>query len=122
MKREEGAIGIIDGLLGQPTGEEDALLDLRNALVMRENPGVCVEYYFKLRRRLSAWYRRDLEAIKGALESKIMLEIMASDERVRTCLGLGDQHQLEEYCLEQMKKTAEKFASSERINIRFCWC
>ncbi len=121
MNRTERAIEAIDRLLTKDLGVDNLLLDTRLHLVRREEPGICVANYFRLRRQLSDWHAKDLKALRGALEHGIALEVIASNERMRRCLGLGDEHEFEDYCQETMKRTALEFHDAEQIKMSFCW-
>lgn len=121
MQQVRQAIEAVDALLKSDLDAEDLLLDMRLHLMRKEEPSVCVSHYFRLKRRLSGWHARKLEALKGALESGIAIEIVAADERRRRCLGLGEQLHLEEYCKEQMKRSALEHKEVSRIQMRFCW-
>ena len=121
MNRRELAIAAIDRLLSQDLGVDDLLLDTRLHLARKEEPGICVSNYFRLRSQLSGWYEKELTELRGALEQGIALQIIAANERMQRCLGLGEVQAFDDYCQETMKRTALEFRDASKIELSFCW-
>ena len=101
----------------------DTLLDMRLALMQNGEPGHCISAYFHLKRQLSGWHLKQLHTLRDHLETRIQIEIVIHDaqERQQACLGLGDNHTLEDYCQEQMRQIALRNSKSEHIHMRFSW-
>lgn len=117
------AFTCIDSLIERLPSQADTLLDIRLALMGQGEPGQCVTAYFKLTKALSAWHQKDLIELRSLLEAKIQIEIVIeeSSQRRRACLALGNNHDLSDYCQEQMKQAALVHKKSSRIYMGFCW-
>ncbi|GAA5494617.1 hypothetical protein SAMN02745181_3104 [Rubritalea squalenifaciens DSM 18772] len=113
----------IDRLIAKVPAQADALLDIRLAMTGHGEPGQCVAAYFKLTKTLSGWHRQDLEELRSLLENRIQIEIVVeeSNHRSRSCLSLGNNHDLSLYCEEKMKMAALQNKQSNRIFMGFCW-
>lgn len=121
--RNQKFIGLIDSLIKKIPSQADLLLDMRLALSAQAEPGFWVTSYFKLSKQLSGWYRKDLDELRDLLESSIQLEIVIEEsrERSRQCLKLGANHDLQDYCEDQMKRVSLHFREATHIMMGFCW-
>ncbi|MFC4992886.1 hypothetical protein [Rubritalea tangerina] len=123
MKHSNDAIHYLDSLIQACPDQMDTLLDMRLSLMHNDEPGACVAGYFKLKRQLSAWYDSKLNTLRDHLESRIQIEIVIQEtqERRNACLALGNNHDLEDYCEDQMRQIALEHKEAQHIRLRFSW-
>lgn len=119
-------VGHLDQLLGelarQAPESADALLDLREAVLGRRDPGTCVACYFRIHARKERLARGEaLEKLRRWLENG--LEVIARDERSheleRLPLNL-EAESLSAYCHRMIREFRDnRVYRSPRIDLEF---
>ncbi len=103
--------------------QADAILDLREHALTKQNPGRCVSCYFKLFSAAKGDKVRRLQALRKWLETNLV--VVARDERDRMLESIPlflDDGDLESFCQRMLQEVVHnRVYKSERIELQFAF-
>ena len=118
---EQSIQSLLEPLCGAFAKEADALLDIRECLLLKERPGRCVDCYFRLLERAHGEEGRELSGLRRCLESHV--EVVAQDEEKRLLERLPlrlEREDLQTYC-ERMMEAFVKDRTYPAKRIELCF-
>lgn len=103
--------------------QADALLDLRESALTKQNPGRCISCYFKLFNAARGDGMQRLTALRKWLEHNLVVVAKDDQDRLleRIPLDLSDSD-LESCCMRMMREVLyDRAYPGERIELRFAF-
>ncbi len=118
---EQSIKSVLEPLCGAFAKEADAILDIRECLLLMERPGRCVDCYFRLLERAQGEDGRELSGLRQCLESH--MEVVAQDEEKRLLERLPlrlEREDLQTYCEQMMEAfVKDRRYAAKRIELCF---
>ncbi|MBC2593603.1 hypothetical protein H5P28_04940 [Ruficoccus amylovorans] len=103
--------------------QADAILDLREYALSKQNPGRCVSCYFKLFSAARGDKVRRLQALRKWLETNLV--VVARDEQDRLLERIPlylDEGDLESFCQRMLQEVVHnRVYNSKRIELQFAF-